>query len=190
MKQFLAAFSALVFLVLGAAGAGAEDTTGTPAWSIRPLVLMEGPGHNYNVVGEIGGQSRIYVDRCSKQWCRVHDRYAAGWTSLYAIAFGNVARGPLTGPRLNYKGGGPGLVCLYEGRNYTGASICANPGTVIEDLLLIHRDNLYSSVSIEGNVSVDLCRDREFHSYCERINDSQPRLQGFLDNNVSSVRVY
>lgn len=189
MKQLLASLSALAFLVLGTLAAGAAPV-GTPAWSIRPLVLMEGPGNAYDVVGEIDGQVRIYVDRCSKQWCRVHAGRSAGWTSLYDIAFGHVARGPLTGPRLNYKSGGPGVVCLYEGRNFSGASICGKTGFVVRDLLLLRADNRYSSVSIEGDVSVVLCRDRDFHSYCERINDSEEALHGFLDNNVSSMRVY
>ena len=191
MKQLVTALSSLVFLLFGASTALSGGVqTGTPAWSIQPLILMEGPGYDYNVVGGIEGQVRIYVDRCSREWCRVHSGHEAGWTSLYAIAFGNVARGPLTGPRLNYKSNGPGLVCLYEGRNFTGASMCARAGTILKDLMLLGADNLFSSVTIEGNVSVDLCRDRGFHSYCERINDSEPRLHGFLDNHVSAVRVY
>jgi hypothetical protein len=35
-----------------------------------------------------------------------------------------------------------------------------------------------------------LCRDCDFHSYCVRLNESQAHLHGFLDNNLSSVRVY
>ena len=47
----------------------------------------------------------------------------------------------------------------------------------------------YSSVRIEGS-SVLACRDRDFTSYCELIVESQPRLNGFLENNLSSYRVY
>jgi hypothetical protein len=45
-------------------------------------------------------------------------------------------------------------------------------------------------VTIEGNISVLLCRDRFFTNYCERVNESQERLHGFLDNNVSSFHIY
>ena len=62
--------AALAFLVLGTAAAMAQ--TGSPAWSLHPLVLMGGPGHAYDVTGEIDSHERIYVDRCSKLWCRVH----------------------------------------------------------------------------------------------------------------------
>ena len=189
MKQLLASLTALALLVLGTVAASAVQV-GTPAWSVRPLVLMEGPGHEYNVVGEIDGKVRIYVDRCAREWCRVHAGRAAGWTSLYDIAFGNVIRSPLTLAPFPYKWGGPGFICLYEGHNYSGQSLCFNSGSRVRDLLLLGADNRFSSVSIEGNVSVMLCRDRDYHSYCERLNDSQGVLQGFLDNNVSSVWVY
>ena len=41
MKQLVASLSALVFLIL-AAGTASAAQVGTPAWSIRPLVLFEG----------------------------------------------------------------------------------------------------------------------------------------------------
>ncbi len=189
MKLLLASLSALAFLVLGTVAASAVQV-GTPAWSIKPLVLMEGPGNEYDVVGEIDGEVRIYVDRCSKQWCRVHSGRSAGWTSLYHIAFGNQIRSPFVLGPIPFKSGGPGLVCLYEGRHFSGPSICAKSGQRIRDLLLLRADNRYSSVTVEGDVSVMLCRDRDYHSYCVRLNDSQAALHGFLDNNVSSVWVY
>lgn len=189
MKQFLASLTALAVLVLGTFAATAAPI-GSPAWSVRPLVLFEGPGTAYDVTGEIDGKVRIYVDRCSRQWCRVHSGHVAGWTSLYDIAFGKVIRHPWQLAPIPYKSGGPGLVCLYEGHNFTGDAFCAKSGARVRDFLLLHADNRYSSVSIEGDVSVDLCRDRDFHSYCERINDSEGALHGFLDNNVSSMRVY
>lgn len=190
MKQLFASLSALVFLILAAGPAASAARVGTPAWSIRPLVLFEGPGTEYQVTGEVDGLARIYVDRCSKLWCRIHSGGQAGWTGLYDIAFGNIIHGPFSLPLLNYKSGGPGIVCLYEGPNFSGQALCGDSGTVIRDLLLLNADNTFSSITIEGDVSADLCRDRDFHSYCERINHSQDRLPGFLNDNVSSVEIY
>jgi hypothetical protein len=177
-------------LLCGFALPAAALETGTPAWSLRPLTLLEGPGNAYDVTGEVAAEQRVYVDRCSKLWCQIHVGKARGWVDLYALGFGQEPRPPLSGPRLNLKKGGPGQVCLYEGRNFTGNSLCAKSGFVVHDLLLTRTDNRYSSVSIEGNVSVLLCRDRDFKSYCVRVNESQPRLHGFLDNGVTSLRVY
>jgi hypothetical protein len=177
-------------LLLGYAVPASAVQTGTPAWSLKALTLLEGPGDAYDVTGEVAAAERIYVDRCAKQWCQIHSGGQRGWVDLYAITFGQDARGPWTGPELNLKKGGPGGICLYEGANFTGNSLCAGSGFVVHDLLLTHQDNRYSSVQIEGNVSVLLCRDRDFKSYCVRVNESQEHLHGFLNNGVSSLRVY
>jgi uncharacterized protein YraI len=179
---------AVSFLALAFPAAAVE--TGTPAWSIKALTVFQGPGTAYDIVGDISGKIRIRVDRCTYRWCLVRAEGVRGWVSRDAVAFGQEPKGPFTGPRLKYKSGGPGLVCLYEGRNYTGAAICLPSGTYRKDLLLEDLDNRYSSVSIEGDVSITLCRDRDYSSYCERFNESDPRLPGFLDNNVSSLRVH
>lgn len=189
MRSFFALLCTLCLLLLTPASAFAAQT-GSPAWSLRPLILMEGPGHEYDVVGQIDPQVRIYVDRCSRNWCRVHRGHEAGWTSLYAITFGVDPYRSRAFPHVGFNWGGPGTVCLYEGHNFTGASICGRAGFKSRDLLLLDADNRFSSVSVDGNVSVLLCRDRDFHSYCVIVTESQRHLHGFLDNGVSSMQVY
>ena len=160
--------------------------TGTPAWLINAQALYEGPGGAYDVTGELGDETAIRVDRCTYRWCRIHAEGQRGWVSRDNISFGQHPRGPLTGPRLNYPAGG--TVCFYEGRNFTGDYFCSGPGTVVKDLLLRGRDNVFASVSVDGT-SVTACRDRDFSSYCERIIEDQASLHGFLARNVSSIRV-
>ena len=181
MKQLLAIFSALALLLLGSATAQAQ--TGSPAWSLRTLELFQGPGTEYQFLGEVLPATRVHVDRCQKLWCRVRADGSAGWTRLHDLTFGRL-------DPIRYRGGGPGVVCLYEGANFTGEALCTKPGFRARDLLLLNLDNRFSSVSVEGNVSVMLCRDRYFLNYCEHINNSQGHLHGFLNNNVTSVRVY
>ena len=186
----LVKFALSLALLLGFALPASAVQTGTPAWTLKALTLMEGPGNAYDSTGEVEAEARVYVDRCSKTWCQIHAGGQQGWVDLYALAFGQEARPPLSGPRLDYNKGGPGSVCLYEGANFTGEALCAGSGFVVHDLLLTHKDNRYSSVQIDGNVSVLLCRDRDFKSYCVRVNESQDHLHGFLNNAVSSLRVY
>ncbi len=102
MKQLIAGLSALfLFMVLGTTVSMAQS--GSPAWSIRPLVLLADPSHDSRVVGHIATDKRIRVDRCSRQWCHVHAGRQAGWTSLYLITFGAVdrARLPFSLPSLH-----------------------------------------------------------------------------------------
>jgi hypothetical protein len=189
MKTLFTSLAAIAALLLPVAPAAAVET-GTPAWSIAAATLFEGPGAEYDVVGDVDGKVRIYVERCSDRWCRIRAGGAHGWLSEDQVSFGRAPVGPFGGPQLNYKHGGPGTVCFYEGHDYSGASFCGDSGFVVHDLLLYHLDNRFSSVTIEGNVAVMACRDRDFKSYCERIDYSTPALQGFLDNGVSSLRVY
>ncbi|RUT34989.1 hypothetical protein EMQ25_03275 [Arsenicitalea aurantiaca] len=170
--------------------AAAQHTTGTAAWTNSAQIVYEGPGLRYRIMGEVPGEVRVRVERCSNAWCRIRADHARGWVALDALSFGQAPGGPFSGPKLNLKAGGPGEVCFHSGRNFTGETHCARSGTVVPDLLLYNRDNRVASISIAGNVSVMVCRDRNFVNYCQRINDSTPRLTGYLENNVSSYRVY
>lgn len=178
-------------LTLAALGAlclpAAAVETGTPAWLINGQPLYQGPGHAYQVTGELGDETRIRVDRCDPLWCQVHAEGQRGWVARANISFGQHPRGPLTGPRLNYPSGA--VVCLYSGTNYSGSEACVKPGMVVHDLLLFGVDNSIASVRTNGG-SVTLCRDRNFESYCERIVEDTPALHGFLRHNVSSYRVW
>ncbi|HEY0919228.1 SH3 domain-containing protein [Devosia sp.] len=184
----LAAIAALAIgLALAALPAQAGFATGSAAWLIKAETLHEGPGRAYDVVGQLPGETRIRVDRCTWRWCRIHAHGARGWVSRANVSFGQWPRGPFTGPKFHHPRGG--TACFYEGRNYSGARVCARAGTVVRDLLLFDRDNRYSSVEVHGS-TVLACRDRDFTSFCVLIVESQPRLDGFLDNNLSSYRVY
>lgn len=185
-SRLLSAAALLVMALLAAPAQGLE--TGTAAWLIKGQPLFEGPGFAYEIVGELGGELRIRVDRCTYRWCLVHAQGQQGWVARDNVSFGQHPRGPFTGPRLNYPSGG--TVCFYEGRHFSGDSICVPAGTVVHDLLLFDLDNRYSSIEILGAGSVTVCRDRDFSSYCERIVESEPVLHGFLDNNISSYRVH
>jgi uncharacterized protein YraI len=183
LNRLALAAAALFALALPAAAV----EVGTPAWLIHGQSLYEGPGHAYDIVGELGDETRIRVDSCTYRWCLIHAKGERGWAARDNISFGQHPRGPFTGPRLNYGSGA--VICLYEGRHFTGDRVCAKPGTVVRDLLLFDADNRFSSVEVNGG-SVTLCRDRDFASYCERVVEDQPVLHGFLDNNVSSYRVW
>jgi uncharacterized protein YraI len=182
----LAMLAAALAIAAFAVPAAAVET-GTPAWLINGQSLLEGPGAAYAVTGELGDETRIHVDRCSALWCLIHAEGAKGWVSASNVTFGQEPRGPFTGPRLNYPTGG--TVCFYTGTNYSGTEVCSGPGFVVPDLLLYGRDNSFSSVTVGGG-SVTACRDRKFKSYCERIVEDQPVLTGFLDDGVSSYRVW
>ena len=69
------------------AGVGADISS--PAWTNHPLKLQAGPGDDYETKAVLPGGLRIYVDRCSGLWCRVHKGRAHGYAFLYPISFGH-----------------------------------------------------------------------------------------------------
>ncbi|WP_417308174.1 peptidase inhibitor family I36 protein [Devosia sp.] len=186
MKSLIAGLAAFLLLTFGASAI----ETGTPAWTNTTVTLTSGPGSVYPVTGTLEGKLRIRVDRCYKLWCLVRANGVKGWALEQYLAFGHEPWPTPFGPSFSYKSGGPGEVCLYSGANYTGTALCGGPGLVSRDLQLRGFDNTISSVRITGNVSVTLCRDRFFRSYCERIDESEPRIHGFLNNDVSAFHIY
>jgi uncharacterized protein YraI len=191
MKRLLSLVLAVGFglSLLSPAMAQSPDV-GSHGWASMELNLRSGPGAAYEFTGTIAEDSAVRIQRCHINWCLVKAGSVRGWTSLERLSFGAGPEGPLFLVRPDYPAGGPGTVCFYEGRNFTGQSLCAGPGQVFTDLKLYGHDNRFSSVKVTGNVSAAACRDRGFKSYCERIIESQPVLNQFLVRNLSSVRVY
>lgn len=162
----------------------------TDGWTTYSGTLHQGPGKMYDVTGSIEAGVRVRVDRCTEQWCQIHTRSVRGWLPQSNVSFGQRPDGLLAGPKFPTKRGGPGYVCFFDGANYTGNVMCAPPGRVIKDLALLHHDNWVSSIEITGSVSALVCRDRNYRSYCKVIDISAGRLEGLLDNSISSIRVY
>ena len=187
-------FSLLAVALLGPLWASTAQAGalvyGTAAWTNTNLSLRDGPGATYDVVGDISGEIKIRVERCTRRWCLIRGESSLGWVSIDHLSFGEGPGYLFDGPKLNYPGGGPGIVCFFSGQHFTGASVCAETGAVVHDLVLYGLDDRFSSVSIEGNVSVNVCRDMNFSSYCERVIESKPVLSRYLLRSVSSYRVY
>ena len=160
--------------------------SGTHAFSENTLRLHNGPGTGYDLTGEIATHSAIKVLRCQKLWCLVDGDTGRGWTYKRNISFGAIP-GDWPNGLARYPRGG--TVCFYTGTNYTGSEVCLGTGQVLKDLALSGLDNSFASVRVDGT-SVDVCRDRFFQSYCERIIQSQPVLDQYLRGALSSIRVY
>ncbi len=180
----------LLFIALLAQPAIARaHTPSNPAWSLASISLQSGPGTRYAPAKSsvVKGQE-ISVTRCTNRWCTLAG--FDGWLSMDNISFGQAANPPYSGPKFTKGSGVEGTVCLYTGENFTGEALCLPSGAVAPDLALYGIDNSFASVSIEGDVSVSLCRDRNFSSLCQRFDESTPRLDRLLLREVSSYRVY
>lgn len=178
-------------LLLGATTAQAGALVyGSAAWTSKELALREGPSMRYDIIGIVSGEIQVRVERCKERWCFIRGDRGDGWVSISVLSFGEEPRDFLELPKQRYPGGGPGIVCFYSGAHFTGDAYCSEPGTIIYDLVLEDMDNRFESVTVEGGTSVTVCRDADFSSYCERVVQSEPVLDAFLFNNVSSYHVH
>jgi len=168
----------------------AASEAGSHGWSRETLVLRNGPGDHYGVVGEIPAEVAIKILRCQKIWCNVDGPGGRGWTYLGSVDFGKDPYWPILDPDNVWPDVEGGSMCFYDGANYTGNSFCANTGQVFLDLATLGWDNRIRSIEVTVPTSAAICRDRNLQSYCERVITSQPVLDPFLARNLSSIRVY
>jgi uncharacterized protein YraI len=170
--------------------AQAATLYGTPAWTDKPLAMRAGPGGAYGVTGNVGGKLHILVYRCTQGWCRIKTDAGFGWVGQRHLSFGRFPGNSFTNGVPSMPSSGPGSACFYTGANFTGSYSCTGPGYVANDLALSGSDNTIASIRLTGDVSVAVCRDFDFSSYCERIVTSKPHLGPFLTKSISSLHVY
>ncbi|MCF6328036.1 MAG: peptidase inhibitor family I36 protein [Devosiaceae bacterium] len=180
-------FSLLAMLALPTAVQA--HAASNPAWALASVSLQSGPGTRYNPTqSSVFEGQKIAITRCTNRWCTIEG--SEGWLSIDNISFGQTASSAFSGPKFNTGRGGDGEICLFDGENYSGSSVCLSSGNVARDLALLGWDNKISSVSVGSGVSVNLCRDRDFSSLCVLIDQSTPKMQRLLSNSASSWRVY
>jgi hypothetical protein len=180
-----AASLAFAFVLAGAGSAFA----GTAAWLLSDAPMIAGPGIHYKSVGNGAEGALVSVERCSRSYCKVDFEGRIGWVSLSNLSFGLEARHLWTGMHFDRKSGN-GSACLYSGPNFTGDYLCRDSGFVVTDLARTDLDNLFMSVTIDGDASILVCRDLNFTSYCETLTKDTPTLSRFLSRNISSIRIF
>ncbi|SMH37305.1 SH3 domain-containing protein [Maritimibacter sp. HL-12] len=208
LNTLAAAGLSLLAMTLSAAALDATATT----W----LNVRSGPGAENPVVDTLHPGEAVTVEECEPGgWCQIGHAGPDGWVNasyLEPVTDGGAptpdCRFQLTlgpgGPTLSIVcdgggapggGGGGGLppsdpdrACFFDGPNYTGDSICREVG-LYPSLPPVANDRI-TSVRLEGNARVRLCENANMGPYCRDLTTSEAQLGPYLDNKVSSLRVY
>lgn len=85
---------------------------------------------------------------------------------------------PPSGPR----------ACFFDGPNFTGASFCRGVGLYAS--LPPVANNKITSIRVHNGAKVRLCDGTGMAPFCRDVTSNVPALGGFLNNKVSSLRVY
>lgn len=197
--------TALLALPLIAVQAQAEQAKATTDLNVR-----SGPGTGYAVVDTLHAGEVVTMSNCQpNNWCYITHPGPDGWVSGSYLA-------PTTLPgsdctfQLTFGSGGPSFsivcgdgpvlpggtppppsgphACFYDGPNYTGDSFCRNLG--LYNSLPAAANDRITSVRVFNGAKVRLCENTNMGPFCRDVTGNENQLGGFLNNKVSSLRVY
>lgn len=211
IRKILATLAgAALGLIVAALPALAVDATATTWLNVRA-----GPGATNPVVDTLYPGEAVSVEECeSNGWCRIDHSGPDGWVNasyLEPVTEGGGALEPdcrfqLTlgpgGPTFSIVcdgdggGGGGGVLpptgpdraCFFDGPNFTGDSFCRDVGIYLS-LPPVANDRI-TSVRLEGNAKVRLCENANMGPFCRDVTSDESHLGQYLNNKVSSLRVY
>lgn len=207
-SMITAVLTAGLGLLASAVAALALDATSNTWLNVR-----SGPGTGYAVVDALYPGEQVTIVECNaSSWCRIDHEGADGWVnSSYLSPVSGSGGGAPTpdcrfeltigpgGPSLSIvcDGGGlpvpptppgPNQACFYDGPNFTGASFCRGVGTYAT--LPAWANDKITSVQLYGAARVRLCENTNMGPFCRDVTTSENALGVYLNNRVSSLRVY
>jgi len=210
LSQFLkSALIAAIVLPMFAIAALATEATATTALNVR-----SGPGTSFGVVDTLTPGEVVDVTECQPNgWCYIQHSGPDGWVSSsyltaapsagttepdcsfrLVLGAGGTPRFEIVCGDGTFPAPGPGPIlatnraCFFDGPNFTGQNFCRQVG-VYNSLPPISNDRI-TSVRLHGNAKVRLCDAPNMGPYCRDVVTSEGNLGGFLNNKVSSLRVF
>lgn len=198
---FLLALALLPFTIIAAIAAEAEATT----W----LNVRSGPGTGYGVVDTMAPGESGNITECDGSWCFIERSGPDGWVSSsyltapespsdpdcsfslvvgaggphFAITCGNGG-----GSSVTIDPGNPDRVCFFKNANYTGQSFCRSAGTY--NTMPAGFNNSVTSIRVHGNAKARICEFANMGPFCRIVSSSENHLGAYLDNEISSFRVF
>jgi hypothetical protein len=173
VKLALAAVIAAAGLFATVSVSYADVATVTGKASIR-----KAPSPNAKKLGTLSAGTSIEVDpdSCINGYCQLANDFGPqGWISEDLIEFDDdfeeVAE-----------------ACFFDKANFGGASFCLEAGD-IENKLSSKWNDRISSIQITGDISVDLCSDKNLYGLCGTFVSDVKVLSSKLNNKVTSIEV-
>lgn len=149
---------------------------------IEKVNIRKAPSPNAKKLGSLpaGTQVEVDPDSCTNGFCQLDNDFGPqGWVAEDFIEFDD---GEEPEPEVVAE------VCFFDKANFGGASFCMEPGDVANKLPSSW-DNRISSLTLEGDISVDLCADKSLFGLCGTFSADTKSLPAKLNNKVSSIEV-
>jgi hypothetical protein len=193
VKLFLAASAAAFCLCAGIGGALAESATAVKAVNIRTS-----PGGAK--VGFLYPGEQVEVTKCGGGWCAITHPGPDGWVSQEFLTFDaeddfddeeefEDEDDVEEGDDFEEEEEETAEVCFYDKANFSGESFCVEDAGKTRKLTGNWNDRI-SSIEISGDLTVDLCSEKNLYGACGTFSSSKSSLPGGLNNKASSYEIY
>lgn len=149
---------------------------------IEKVNIRKAPSPSAKKLGSLqaGTQVEVDPDSCTNGFCQLDNDFGPqGWVAEDFISFDDEEEDPE--PEV-------AEVCFYDKSNFGGQSFCMEAGD-LANKLPTNWDNRISSLTIEGDISVDLCSDKNLYGTCGTFSSNSRNLPAKLNNKVSSIEV-
>jgi hypothetical protein len=149
---------------------------------IERVNIRKAPSPTAKKIGglSVGTQVEVDPDSCTNGFCQLDNDFGPqGWVAEDFISFDDEEDEPE--PEV-------AEVCFFDKSNFGGQSFCMEAGDVANKLPAAW-DNRISSLTIEGDISVDLCADKNLYGTCGTFSSDSKNLPAKLNNKVSSIEV-
>lgn len=150
------------------------------AMLVGKAAIRKAPAPNAKKLGTLpmGTQVEVDPDSCTNGYCQLDSDFGPqGWISEDLFEFVEEEEPEEIAE-----------VCFYDKSNFGGASFCLEPGDVQEKLSSKWNDRI-SSVTVTGDISVDLCSDAGLYGVCTTLSSDVKSLPAKLNNKVSAIEV-
>lgn len=148
---------------------------------IEKVNIRKAPSPTAKKLGTLqaGTQVEVDPDSCINGFCQLDNDFGPqGWVAEDFIEFEDDYEEPEVVAE----------VCFYDKSNFGGASFCLEPGQVMNKLPTSWNDRI-SSLTIEGDITVDLCSDKNLYGTCGTFSSDSKNLPAKLNNKASSIEV-
>lgn len=191
VKLLLAASAAALCLCAGVGAALAETASATSAVNIR--ITPGGAKVGFLYPGE-----QVEVIKCGGGWCAITHPGPDGWVNQAYLTFDQ--EDDFGDDFDDEDGFGDdedfgddeeeiAEVCFYDKVNFGGQSFCVEGEDTNKKLTSYWNDRI-SSIEITGDLTVDLCSEKNLYGACGTFSSSRSSIPGGLNNKATSYEIY
>lgn len=192
IKSILA-IAAAAFSLAAGTGAALADT----ATASSPVNVRYTPGGAK--VGVLYRGEEVEVLRCTGGWCLISHPGPDGWVSQDYLEFADFGDDDFE-DEMVIDFGDDGFddeeeeeevaqVCFYDKANFGGQSFCVE-GEDTSNRLSGYWNDRISSIEIIGDLTVDLCTEKNLYGACGTFSSSRSSIPAALNNKVTSYEIY